>query len=37
MIDEYLVGINEYKVLNNDSPVGYVRDLTSCVGVLVHK
>lgn len=37
MTDEYLVGLDEYKVLDSENPIGYARDITSCMVVLIHK
>ena len=37
MEDKYLVGLDEYKILNENDPVGYVRDISSCIAVLIHR
>lgn len=37
MEDKYLVGIDEYKVLNDKDPIGYTRDINSCIGLLLHR
>lgn len=35
-MDDYVVGLDEYKILNKDNPLGYTRDLTTCIAVLLH-
>ena len=37
MDDKYLVGLDEYKILDENNPIGYVRDIHSCIAVLVHR
>lgn len=35
-MDKYVVGLDEAKELTKDSPLGYTRDLTTCIAVLLH-
>lgn len=35
-MDDYVVGLDEYKELNEKNPIGYTRDLITCIGVLLH-
>lgn len=37
MEDKFLVELNGYKVLDKNNPIGYVRDIHSCIGLLIHK
>ena len=37
MNDELLVGMNEYKVLNEKNPIGYTRDIQCCIAILIHR
>lgn len=37
MDDDLLVGLDEYKVLNEENPIGYTRDITSCIICLIHR
>ena len=35
-MDDYVVGLDEYKELNENNPIGYTRDLATCIAVLLH-
>ena len=35
--DKYLVGLDEYKILNSENPVGYTRDIHSCIICIFHR
>lgn len=37
MEDKFLVGLDEYKILDENNPIGYVRDIHSCMALLIHK
>ena len=37
MNDDLLVGIDEYRVLNEENPIAYTRDVTTCVVCLIHR
>lgn len=37
MEDNLLVGLNEYKILNEENPIAYTRDITSCIICLFHR
>ena len=37
MEDKYLVGMDEYKVLDKDNPIGYTRDIHCCIVLLMHR
>ena len=36
MEDNLLVGLDEYKVLNEENPIGYCRDITTCIVMIIH-
>lgn len=36
-MDEFLVKIDEFKILNEENPLGYIRDINTCMGILIHK
>lgn len=36
-MDEFLVKLDEFKILNDENPLGYIRDINSCIGLLIHK
>ena len=36
-MDEFLVKLDEFKILNEENPLGYIRDINSCIGLLIHK
>ena len=35
-MDKYVVGLDEYTIMNEVNPIAYTRDLTSCIAVLLH-
>lgn len=35
-MDKYVVGLDEYIIMNETYPIAYTRDLTSCIAVLLH-
>lgn len=37
MNDIYLANIGEYKILNEDNSLGYVRDLNTCMCLILHR
>ena len=37
MEDKFLVGLDEYKILDEENPMGYVRDIKTCMAILIHK
>ena len=37
MDDKYLVGLDDYKVLDEENPIGYTRDIHSCIVLLIHR
>ena len=37
MKDKYLVGIDEYKILNKEASLGYIRDINSYIALLLHR
>ncbi len=37
MEDKFLVGLDEYKILDEENPIGYVRDIKTCMAILIHK
>lgn len=37
MTDNILVGLNDFMILDKDNPVGYARDITTCMIIIVHK
>lgn len=37
MNEEYLIGLDEYKELDESSPLGYTRDIRTCICALLHK
>lgn len=37
MEDKILVGLNDYMVLDKDNPIGYARDISTCMVILVHR
>ena len=37
MEDNLLVGLNEYKVLDEKNPLAYTRDITTCIVSLIHR
>ena len=37
MDDELLVGIDDYKILDEEHPIGYTRDIHCCIVVLIHR
>ena len=37
MEDKFLVELGDYKILNEDDPIGYVRDIHTCIAILIHK
>lgn len=36
-MDEFLVKLDKFKILNDENPLGYIRDINSCIGLLIHK
>ena len=36
-MDKLLVGLNDYKVLDYDNPIGYTRDINCCLVALIHR
>ena len=37
MEDKILVGLNDSMILDNNNPVGYARDISTCMVILVHR
>lgn len=35
-MDKFLVNIDEFKILNEGNPLGYIRDINTCMGILIH-
>lgn len=35
-MDKYVVGLDEAKELTKENPLGYTRDLTTCIAVFLH-
>jgi hypothetical protein len=36
-MDNFLVKLDKFKILNIDNPLGYIKDINSCFGLLIHK
>ncbi len=36
-MDNFLAKLDKFKILNADNPLGYIRDINSCIGLLIHK
>ncbi len=37
MEDNLLIGIDDYKILNEENPIGYTRDISTCIVCLIHR
>lgn len=35
-MDNYVVGLDEYREINESNPLAYTRDLVTCIAVLLH-